>query len=142
VSLVARLRGSPRTPVAVFFSITSIGLLVSIILTLVTALNHPPLTVSKAVIRRDGLTASVQVTVHNRSGSTTYCPVVSIAALNRDSLDIERLTATPVESTGSVTPGDTVGFKAVFTHLTQHDYAEQLSGFQGFIKDQRPCDSS
>ena len=142
MSLFSRVRESKRTPVTAFITITTVGLIVSIVLTFVAALNRPPLVVSKAIIRRDGLIASVQVTVRNRSGKTSYCPVVSIAALNRDSLDLDRITATPVENNAKITPGDTVGYRAVFTHLTQHDYSEQLSGFQGFIKDQNPCGSS
>jgi hypothetical protein len=139
MSLVARLRTSPRSLPLIFFSIASIGLVVSILLTFVAALNKPPLVVSKTLQQRHGLTDSVQVTVHNRSAKTTYCPVVSLAAINRDSLDIERLTATAVGGSGAIEPGDTVGYRAVFTTLTKKDYDENLSQFQGFVKEERPC---
>lgn len=124
----------------IFFTLTTVGLIASIVLTFVAALNKAPLVVSKAISQRDGLVASVQVTVRNRSSKTTYCPVISIAALNRDSLDLERLAARPVDGNGTISPGDTVGYRAVFTRLTQKDYAEQLSGFQGFVKNENPCD--
>ncbi len=95
--------------------------------------------VSQAITQRNGLVASVQVTVRNQSIKTAYCPVVSIAALNRDGLDLQRITASPVRGSSTIQPGDTVGFRAVFTQLTPKDYSEQLSGFQGFIKNQKPC---
>lgn len=139
MNLVTRLRATPRSTPVIFFSIASIGLAVSILLTFIAALNKPPLVVSKALQKRHGLTDSVQVTVHNRSADTTYCPVVSIAAINRDSLDIVRLTATSVGGSAGIEPGDTVGYRAVFTTLTQKDYDENLSQFQGFVKDERPC---
>jgi hypothetical protein len=126
----------------IFFAIATIGLVVSILLTFVAALHKPPLVVSKALQQRHGLTDSVQVTVHNRSSDTTYCPVVSIAAINRDSLDIVRLRATPAAGSGSIEPGDTVGYRVVFTTLTQKDYDENLSQFQGFVKEERPCGGS
>jgi hypothetical protein len=140
MSLASRLRSSPRRTPVIFFTIAWLGLAASIALTLVAALNKPPLVVSKALHQRHGLTDAVQVTVRNRSSHTTYCPVVSIAALNRSSLDIERLTATPVEGNGSIQPGDTVGYRVVFTKLTQKDYSENLSQFQGFVKKENPCD--
>lgn len=139
MSVVTRLWASPRRTPVIFFAIVWIGLIASIALTLVAALNKPPLVVSKALHQRHGLTDAVQVTVRNRSGGTTYCPVVSIAALSRESLDIERLTATPVDGNGSIEPGDTVGYRVVFTKLTPKDYSENLSGFQGFVTDEKPC---
>lgn len=140
MSLASRVRRSNRTPTVVFFGLTTAGVIVSIVLTFIAALNKPPLVVSKALQQRHGLTDSVQVTVRNRSADKTYCPVVSIAAINRDSLDIERLTAKPVEGTGEIQPGDTVGYRAIFTTLTQKDYDENLSQFQGFVKEENSCD--
>lgn len=139
MSLVTRFRMSPRSTPIVFFTIASIGFVVSIVLTFVAALNKPPLVVSKALQQRHGLIDSVQVTVHNRSANTTYCPVISLAAINRDSLDIVRLTAEPVGGDDAIQPGDTVGYRAVFTTLTKKDYDENLSQFQGFVKEERPC---
>jgi hypothetical protein len=139
---IDRIRQSPRTKPWIFFGLCSAGLIVSIVLSFLAALNKPPLVVSKALQQRHGLTDSVQVTVRNRSGSTTYCPVISIAAINRSSLDIERLTATPVDGGGTIQPGDTVGYRAVFTKLTQKDYDENLSQFQGFVKENNRCAGS
>jgi hypothetical protein len=139
MSLATRLWRSPRRTPAIFLAITSIGLIASIVLTFFAALNKPPLVVSKALHQRHGLTDSVQVTVRNRSSKTTYCPVVSIAAINRSSNDLARLTARPVDGNGSIQPGDTVGYRVVFTTLTQKDYSENLSQFQGFVKQENPC---
>jgi hypothetical protein len=134
-------RRENRSAVA-FFSIVVVGLGLSIGLTLHSAFDKAPLVVSKANHHRNGLTDIVTVTVRNRSGTVTYCPEVSISALNRNDTDIEQEIAKPVEGGGRIVPGDIEGFTAQFTKITPKDYRENLSGFQGFVIKKNPCGGS
>jgi hypothetical protein len=141
LSLARFTRPRDRSAVA-FFSLVVIGLGLSIGLTLHAAFNKPPLVVSKANHHRNSLIDVVTVTVRNRSATVTYCPVVSISALNRNDTDIEQEVAKPVEGGGRIAPGDIEGFTAQFTKITPKDYRESLSGFQGFIIKKNPCSGS
>jgi hypothetical protein len=125
------------TLTTVFFALATIGIVTAAILGVRAVQDQPDLSVSDARVRRDGLTAIVQVTVHN-DGSGPLCPVIQIAARNRDGLDIAKQQATPVDGDGHVDPRATVGFRAQFDQLTARDY-QGLDKFVGFVDGQHPC---
>jgi hypothetical protein len=121
----------------VFFPIAIAGIVTAMVLGVHAAHDRPDLSVSSAHVRRSGLTATVQVTVKNRSKST-LCPTIQIAARNRDGLDIDKVKAVPVDKAGKIGAGQTKGFKVEFTALTKSDY-EKLDKFVGFVEDQHVC---
>ena len=121
----------------VFFPIAIAGIVTALALGVHAAHDRPALSVSSAHVRRSGLTATVQVTVKNRS-KQTLCPTIQIAARNRDGLDLDKAKAIPVEKGGKIPPGQTKGFKVDFTALTKSDY-EKLDKFVGFVEDQHSC---
>jgi hypothetical protein len=128
----------PRSKSAIlFFTLAIGGIVVATVLGVRAVQDRPDLVVSDARVRQDGLIATVQVTVHNRGGDA-LCPVVQIAARNRDGLDIDKLPGTPVDSDGRVDPGATVGFRAQFDHLDASDY-ERLDKFVGYVESQTRC---
>jgi hypothetical protein len=127
----------PKWVKRVFFPLSIIGLITAISLGVHAAHEHPDLSVGTARVIHDGLTATVQVPVHNRS-KKDYCPTIEIAARDRDGLDIEKAVGKPIDSVGKVEPGRTLGFKFVFTDLTKKDY-EKLDKFVGFVETKNPC---
>jgi hypothetical protein len=139
---LSRFTRPESRPAVAFFSIVVIGLVLAVSLTLHAAFNKPPLVISTANHHRNSLVDIVTVTVRNRSSTVTYCPVVSISALNRNDTDIEQEIAKPVEGGGRIVPGDIEGFTAQFTKITPKDYRENLSGFQGFVIKQNPCSAN
>jgi hypothetical protein len=120
-----------------FFTLAITGIVVATVLGIHAVRDRPDLEVSDARVQRDGLVAAVQVTVHNRGGDA-LCPVIQIAARNRDGLDIDKLQGQPVDGTGRVDPGATAGFRAVFDHLDSDDY-ERLDKFVGYVDRQSRC---
>ena len=121
----------------VFYPIATVGIIVSLVLGVRAVHDRPDLVVSDARVRREGLVATVQVTVRNRSHAS-LCPTIQIAARNRGGLDIEELPGQPVSGTGTISAGQTVGFRVQFTDLTTADY-ERLDKFVGFVESQHPC---
>jgi len=121
----------------VFFPLAAAGLVLALVLGVRAAHDRPDLSVSDARVHRDGLQATVQVTVHNRSHDT-LCPTIQIAARNTDGLDLDKLQGAPVNKTGTIKPGQTVGFKVLFTDLTKRDY-EKLDKFVGYVDEQHTC---
>ena len=127
-------------PTVWFAVITGAGLLVSIVLGFHAALTKAPLVVSSANVRRHGLEATVTVTVTNRTSGQPYCPTIYLSALDRDGLDLQRVTGNPLFGRGVIQPGGTASYRGVFDHLTAKDYRENLDHFEGYVQDRRPCD--
>jgi hypothetical protein len=133
----APVRPARSWPTVLFFTLAITGIVLATVLGVHAVRDRPDLVVSDARVQRDGLVAAVQVTVHNRGGEA-LCPVIQIAARNRDGLDIDKLQGQPVDSDGRVDAGATVGFRAVFDQLDDRDY-ERIDKFVGYVDHQSRC---
>lgn len=80
-----------------------------------------------------------QVLARNTSGDVTYCIEVVITASDRDGLTLASQTVEPTSGDGTLPPGRSANYVAVFSELTQQQIDEELSDFFAFVTAYDPC---
>ena len=128
-----------RTRRALFGVLITAGFLLGLVLGLRDVYDRPVLDVGEPRVRVEGLTATVQVTVRNTSENAAYCPVVGVAALDRDGLDLAKAPAVVDLGDARLAPKASANFVGVLTGISQRDFAEQLSEYAAFIELENPC---
>ncbi len=87
----------------------------------------------------DVLPRQAQVLARNTSDDTTFCVEITLTATDRDGLSLETVVAAPTTGDGSLGPGRSANFVAVFEDLTQQQIDEELDDFYGFVTHAEPC---
>lgn len=128
-----------RTRRALFGVLITAGFLVGLVLGLREVYDRPVLDVGEPRVRVEGLTATVQVTVRNTSEDVAYCPVVGVAALDRDGLDLAKAPAFVDLGDARLAPKASANFVGVLTGISQQDFEEQLSEYDAFVEQENPC---
>lgn len=129
------LRG--RSLGTIFFTVSAAGAVVAFALGLAQVYDRPPVEFGNERVSRDGLVATVQVNVRNRSDEA-LCPDIRIAARDREGLDLEEVRARP-EGEGALSPGQSVTYIGVFRNLTALEYHEELDEFTAYAFAAEPC---
>ena len=128
-----------RTRRALFGVLIAVSFIVGLVLGLREVYDRPVLDVGAPRARVEGLTATVQVTVRNTSEDVAYCPVVGVAALDREGLDLAQATAFPDFGDARLAPKASTNFVGVLTGISQRDFDEQLSEYAAFVEQENPC---
>ena len=130
---------SERTRRVLFGVLIAAGFVVGLVLGLQQVYDRPVLDVGEPRVRVEGLTATVQVTVRNTSEDVAYCPVVGVAALDRDGLDLAKAPAFVDLGDARLAPKASANFVGVLTGISERDFAEQLSEYAAFVEHENPC---
>ena len=128
-----------RTRRVLFGVLIAAGFVVGLVLGLQQVYDRPVLDVGEPRVRVEGLTATVQVTVRNTSEDVAYCPVVGVAALDRDGLDLAKAPAFVDLGDARLAPKASANFVGVLTGISERDFAEQLSEYAAFVEHENPC---
>lgn len=128
-----------RTRRVLFGVLIAAGFVVGLVLGLQQVYDRPVLDVGEPRVRVEGLTATVQVTVRNTSEDVAYCPVVGVAALDRDGLDLAKAPASVDLGDARLAPKASANFVGVLTGISERDFAEQLSEYAAFVEHENPC---
>ena len=128
-----------RTRRVLFGVLITAGFVVGLVLGLQQVHDRPVLDVGEPRVRVEGLTATVQVTVRNTSEDVAYCPVVGVAALDRDGLDLAKAPAFVDLGDARLAPKASANFVGVLTGISEQDFAEQLSEYAAFVEHENPC---
>lgn len=128
-----------RTRRTLFGLLIAAGFLVGLVMGLRDVYDRPVLDVGEPRVRVEGATATVQVTVRNTSENVAYCPVVGVAALDRDGLDLAKAPAFPDLGDARLAPKASTNFVGVLTGISQQDLTEQLSEYTAFVEQENPC---
>ncbi|MXY10375.1 MAG: hypothetical protein F4Z00_00315 [Acidimicrobiaceae bacterium] len=128
-----------RSRRALFGVLITAGFLVGLVLGLRDVYDRPVLDVGEPRVRVEGLTATVQVTVRNTSEDIAYCPVVGVAALDRDGLDLAKAPTSVDLGDARLAPKASANFVGVLTGISQQDFDEQLSDYAAFVEQENPC---
>ena len=128
-----------RTRRVLFGVLITAGFVVGLVLGLQQVYDRPVLDVGEPRVRVEGLTATVQVTVRNTSEDVAYCPVVGVAALDRDGLDLAKAPAFVDLGDARLAPKASANFVGVLTGISERDFAEQLSEYAAFVEHENPC---
>ncbi len=128
-----------RTRRVLFAVVITAGFVVGLVLGLLQVYDREVLDVGEPRVRVEGLTATVQVTVRNTSEDVAYCPVVAVAALDRDGLDLAKATAAPDLGDARLAPKASTNFVGVLTGISRQDFDEQLSEYAAFVEQENPC---
>ncbi len=128
-----------RTRRVVFGVLITAGFVVGLVLGLQQVYDRPVLDVGEPRVRVEGLTATVQVTVRNTSEDVASCPVVGVAALDRDGLDLAKAPASVDLGDARLAPKASANFVGVLTGISERDFAEQLSEYAAFVEHENPC---
>lgn len=126
-----------RWPNTLFYALAVGGAAVALGLGIARVYDRPPVDIGPERVRREGLVATVQVTVKNRSDDT-LCPEIRIAARDREGLDLEEVVAQP-DGSGTLSPGQATTYVGVFRKLTARDYREELDEFAAYPFSTNPC---
>ena len=130
---------NPKTQRASFIAIVSLGLTLGLVLGVREATHKPVLKIGEPRVRLVDTTATVQITVKNTSEKTTYCPIVGIAAIDRDGLDLAKGVALPDLTDGRLAPRASANFIGTLTDLSEQDIKEKLDKYVAFIIEKNPC---
>ncbi|WP_420639525.1 hypothetical protein [Candidatus Poriferisocius sp.] len=122
-----------------FIALVTLGLVVGFVLGVRQAVIDPVLDVGDPRVRVEGRMATVQVTVRNTSGDTAYCPIVGIAALDREGLDLDSGIALPDLSDGRLGPGESANYIGTLTQISAQEFNEELDEYVGFIEEENEC---
>jgi hypothetical protein len=128
-----------RTRRVLFGVLITAGFVAGLVLGLREVYDRPVLDVGEPRVRVEGLTATVQVTVRNTSEDVAYCPVVGVAALDRDGLDLAKAPAFVDLGDARLAPKASTNFVGVLTGISDQDFAEQLSEYAAFVEHENPC---
>ena len=132
-------RWNDRTRRALFGVLITAGFIVGLVLGFREVYDRPVLDVGEPRARVEGLTVTVQVTVRNTSEDVAYCPVVGVAALDREGLDLAGAPAFPDLGDARLAPKASTNFVGVLTGISQQDFDEQLSEYTAFVEQENPC---
>jgi hypothetical protein len=132
ISDAARARRSHRQAGA-FTGLLAVGVALSLVFGFHAVLNRPVLVVSHPVTQRQGLVTVATVVVRNRSSRVSYCPTVSVSALDSSGTALETEPAVPLQGSGRVEPSGSVSFRATFRGLTAADYRDKVDKWEGFV---------
>lgn len=124
----------------VFVAILVIGTAAGLGLGIREAISDPVLEIGEPRVRVDGTIATVQITVMNMSDDTVYCPVVGIAAIDRDGLDLDSGIAVPDLTDGRLAPRASANFVGTLTGIEPQEFEEELDEYVGFIDEENPCE--
>lgn len=124
----------------VFLSIVILGTGLGFVLGVREATQKPVLKIGEPRVRVEGTTATIQITVKNLSENTVYCPVVGIAAVDRDGLDLDSGVAKPDLTDGRLEPRASANFIGTLTEISQQELDEELDEYVAFIIDKNPCE--
>jgi hypothetical protein len=122
-----------------FGAFVAVGATLGLVLGIVEVRAKPDVRLGDERVRLDGLVATVQVTARNTTDDETFCPVVRVAARDRDGLDLDDVEARPDFGDGRLTPGTSANFVAVLDGISSQDFDEQLDEFFAYVDDDRPC---
>ena len=128
-----------RTRRALFGVLLTAGFIVGLVLGFREVYDRPVLDVGEPRARVEELTVTVQVTVRNTSEDVAYCPVVGVAALDREGLDLANAAAFPDLGDARLAPKASTNFVGVLTGISQQDFDEQLSEYTAFVEQENPC---
>ena len=122
-----------------FGGFVALGATLGLVLGIVEVRAKPDVRLGDERVRIEGLVATVQVTARNDTDDETLCPVVRVAARDRDGLDLEDVAAEPDFGDGRLRPGASANFVAVLDGISAQDFEEQLDEFFAYVDDDRPC---
>ena len=128
-----------RTRRMLFGVLITVSFVVGLMLGLREVYDRPVLDVGEPRARVEGLTVTVQVTVRNTSEDVAYCPVVGVAALDREGLDLAHAPAFPDLGDARLAPKASTNFVGVLTGISQQGFDEQLSEYAAFVEQENPC---
>ena len=131
---------NPKRQRIVFVSILVFGTSAGLALGIREALSSPVLEVGEPRVRVEGGVATVQLTVRNMSAGTVFCPVVGIAAIDGDGLDLDSGIALPDLTDGRLAPRASSNYIGTLTGIEPQEFEEKLDEYVGFIKDENPCE--
>ena len=123
----------------IFGGFVALGATLGLVLGIVEVQAKPDVRLGDERVRLEGLVATVQVTARNATGDETFCPVVRVAARDRDGLDLDDVEARPDFGDGRLTPGASANYVAVLDGISAQDFEEQLDEFFAYVDDDRPC---
>ncbi len=122
-----------------FVGFVAIGAALGLVLGIVEVRAKPDIDLGDERVRIEGLVATVQVTARNDTDDETLCPIVRVAARDRDGLDLDDAEAVPDLGDGRLLPGASANFVAVLDGVSEQDFAEQLDEFVAYVDDDPPC---
>lgn len=138
----ARLRGVVHDHSShrlLFGGFVAVGAALGLTLGIVEVRAKPDISLGDERVRIEGLVATVQVTARNDTDDQTLCPVIHVAARDRDGLDLDETRAEPDLGDGRLTPGASANFVAVLDGVSEQDFDEQLDEFVAYVDDDPPC---
>jgi hypothetical protein len=123
----------------VFASLVTVGITSGTVLGVREAFIEPVLDVGEPRVRVEAGVATVQVSITNTSDDSAYCPVVGVAAVDREGLDLDSATATPDLGDGRIAPRASVNFIGVLANIEPQEFDEELEEYVAFIDSENPC---
>ena len=122
-----------------FGAFVALGATLGLVLGIVEVRAEPDVELGDERVRIEGLVATVQVTARNQTDDETLCPLIYVAARDRDGLDLDEAEATSDLGDGRLPPGASANFVAVLDGVSAQDFDEQLDEFVAYVDDDRPC---
>ena len=129
-----------KTQRIVFVAILVVGTAAGLVLGIREAISDTVLEIGEPRVRVEGTIATVQLTIRNTSEDTVYCPVVGIAAVDRDGLDLDSGFALPDLGDGRLAPRASANFIGTLTEINEQEFDEELDEYVGFIDEENPCE--
>lgn len=125
----------------VFVVVVACGIVTAFVLGVNQVRTTPTIELGDPRVRVEGLVSTVQVTVENTSEDQTYCPVISVAALDREGRELDSSTARPETGDGRLEPGDRLNFVGTLTEITETEYEEEVDddGYIASVDEKNPC---
>lgn len=123
-----------------FIAFVTIGILLATVLGIREVVLEPVVQLDEVRSSdREEPPVQAQVLALNTSDDTTYCVEVTITAVDLDGQTLLEVVADPTSTDGSLPPGRSANYVAMFDGLTEQELDEELDDFLAFVTASDEC---